>query len=57
MIKYKGMMLRNKPALGECPYCLKPVGVLGNWFAYLFGTGFHNCNFSNYIGEIKNEKL
>lgn len=30
-----------------CPYCLKPVGYVGRFFAWFFGTRFHNCDFSN----------
>ncbi len=30
-----------------CPYCRKEVGYLGRIFAWLFGTQFHGCDFSN----------
>jgi hypothetical protein len=30
-----------------CPYCGAPVGYLGRLFAWLFGVGFHGCDFSN----------
>ncbi|WP_266032433.1 hypothetical protein [Brucella intermedia] len=30
-----------------CPYCKKEVGYLGRALAWLFGTGFHGCDFSN----------
>lgn len=35
------------PKKWQCPYCLQPVGILGNWFAVLFGTRFHGCDFDN----------
>ena len=30
-----------------CPYCKKEVGYLGRALAWLFGTSFHGCDFSN----------
>lgn len=39
--------LKHHPFPGECPYCLKPVGYIGRLLAWLLGTGFHGCNFSN----------
>lgn len=41
---------RMQPPAGFCPYCLKPVGVIGNWLAWLFGTGIHDCDFRNVKG-------
>lgn len=29
-----------------CPFCSKPVGIIGNWAAVLFGTKIHNCDHS-----------
>lgn len=28
-----GMALRREPASYECPFCLRPVGIIGNWLA------------------------
>lgn len=42
-------MLKIKPHSYECPYCLKPVGYIGNKLALLFGTQIHNCNFKNVV--------
>jgi hypothetical protein len=39
--------LRIRPPTGCCPYCLEPVGILGNWIAKLMGTRFHGCGFGN----------
>jgi hypothetical protein len=39
--------LKIEPHVGACPYCLKSVGIIGNWLARLFGTQMHGCNFSN----------
>lgn len=36
-----------EPNVGECPYCLRRVGIVGNWFALLLGTRFHGCDFRN----------
>lgn len=30
-----------------CRYCGKPVGWIGRAIAWLVGTGFHDCDFSN----------
>jgi hypothetical protein len=30
-----------------CPYCKKEVGYLGRAIAWLLGTRFHGCDFSN----------
>lgn len=30
-----------------CPYCTKPVGLLGRGLAKVFGAGMHQCDFSN----------
>lgn len=45
--------LKSEPQDFQCPYCLRPVGILGNWLAKLFGTQFHGCDFSNV--EAKGE--
>lgn len=39
--------LKLRPQVWQCPYCLQPVGILGNWLARLFGTKFHGCDFRN----------
>lgn len=31
-----------------CPYCGKPVGYLGRFWAWLVGVGIHDCDFSVY---------
>lgn len=41
------MELLKKPQRWQCPYCLRPVGILGNWLAKFFGTQFHGCDFRN----------
>lgn len=30
-----------------CPYCGAQVGYIGRFIAWLVGTGFHGCDFSN----------
>lgn len=47
VIWHKGLPLKVEVDVGECPFCVKPVGILGNWFAIIFGTEFHNCDYSN----------
>lgn len=44
--KYQFKLIAT-PKKWQCPYCLQPVGILGNWIAVLFGTRFHGCEFSN----------
>ncbi len=46
-----GMALRREPASYECPFCLRPVGIIGNWLAKLFGTQMHGCDFRNTNGR------
>ncbi len=42
------MRLIQQPAHGwQCPYCLKHVGYLGRFFAWLLGSDFHSCDFRN----------
>jgi hypothetical protein len=31
----------------ECWYCGEPVGLVGRFFSWLFGTRTHGCNFQN----------
>lgn len=31
----------------QCPYCLKPVGIFGNWLAAYLGTHIHGCDSDN----------
>jgi len=49
MTEYK-LRLRQRPPSGFCPYCLQPVGIIGNWIAKLMGTGFHGCDYRNVKG-------
>lgn len=39
--------LKQQPQHWQCPYCLAPVGIIGNWLAWFFGTNFHGCDFRN----------
>ncbi len=39
--------LLTRPAYWQCPYCLRPVGLIGNWLAVIFGTSMHGCDFRN----------
>lgn len=43
------MKLIKTPAYWQCPYCLKPVGLLGRGLAWFFGTRFHGCDFHNLL--------
>lgn len=45
--------LRAKAPSHCCPYCLKPVGYLGNFFASIVGTGLHRCDFLNVVTEAE----
>lgn len=45
--------LEVSPQSYQCPYCLEPVGILGNWLAKLFGVRFHGCTFSNVTNPEK----
>lgn len=44
-----GLPLTLKPKLHQCPWCLRPVGLLGRGFAAVLGTGIHSCDFSNVM--------
>lgn len=44
-----GLALRDPVHWSECPYCRRPVGVIGNWIAVLVGVGFHKCDFRNVM--------
>lgn len=46
MSKYKFDFIADMPDC-FCPYCGKPVGYAGRFFAWIFGTRFHDCDFSN----------
>ena len=37
----------------QCWYCACHVGLLGRGLAWLFGTGFHDCDFNNVVAETK----
>lgn len=39
--------LKTSTAPWQCRYCGAPVGYLGRFFAWVFGTRIHGCNFSN----------
>lgn len=39
------LTLRVRPQYWQCPYCLRPVGWLGNKLAIVFGTQMHGCDF------------
>lgn len=50
------VIVSNKNALiakdvRGCPYCLKPVGYVGRFYAWLFGAGIHQCDFLNVDTE------
>lgn len=32
-----------------CACCGEPVGILGNWIAWLFGVRTHGCTFQRWI--------
>lgn len=41
------LSLKKEPQSWQCPYCLRPVGIIGNWLAKILGTRFHGCDFRN----------
>lgn len=43
------LALKRKMPSDCCPYCGAPVGYLGRLFAWLLGTRFHGCDFSNVV--------
>lgn len=44
-----GMAIRDAVPGYCCPFCKEPVGYVGRFFAWVFGTRFHGCNFSNVM--------
>ena len=44
--------LKREPEFWECPYCVKPVGLIGNWLSWWFGTRIHKCNWANVDYEV-----
>lgn len=46
------ILLKERPLYGwQCPYCLRPVGYLGRFFAWALGVGFHGCDLRNVQGR------
>jgi hypothetical protein len=43
------LKMRQPMPKWRCRFCGAPVGILGNWLAYWFGTRSHGCDFSNVI--------
>jgi hypothetical protein len=41
--------LRQSPRYWQCPFCLKPVGLVGRGLAYMVGVGVHGCRFTNVM--------
>lgn len=44
-----GLHMRVPTHSWQCPYCRRPVGIIGNWLAVAFGAQFHGCDFSNVM--------
>ena len=42
-----GLLLKEEPYHWECPFCLKPVGDVGRFFAFVLGGDLHECDQSN----------
>ena len=51
MTEASGLPLVHEPSGSQCPYCLAPVGYLGRFLAWIFGTQIHQCDFSNVDDE------
>jgi len=45
--KRTGLLLKAEPYHWECPFCLKPVGDVGRFFAFICGSELHGCDGSN----------
>lgn len=44
--------LKQQPPGYCCPFCAEPVGYVGRFFAWVFGGGFHGCDYSNVAKPV-----